>query len=313
MKKFTFFLVLLIAIIAILFFGLIKNKLMNTPKQTNQEQGYIISESKGQSFSLLQKDDAQFELRGQVSDGTHSRVIVRVVDSTDTSKVISDDTLRIDTEPFTYDMDMPEDRDSVYINIYYKDDKELAVSLNAIRLDNDGGKWSIAQNVNTEENSKILGQGNPKDFVYSKDEFLQVPQGVLTLSDTITKAHTDDYDKAYAIYLWLCEHIFVTENAEDKSLEYVFNTRIADNESYVNYFAALLRAQDIPCTIVECDGYYFNEIYVSDKWINIQIDRDTFNKYTDGQYIYDRKNLYFHFGISDNIISSNYIVRNHKK
>ncbi len=313
MKRFTFFLVILIAIIAVLFFGLIKNKIINKPSQTNEEQGYIISESKGQSFSLLQKDDAEFELKGQISDGTHNRVIVRVVDGGDTSKVLSSETLKINTEPFSYNINMPDDRNSVYINIYYKDEKELAVSMNAIKLQNDDGKWTLAQNSNTEENNKILGQGNPNDFVYSKGEYKNIPQEVLTLSDTITKAHTDNYDKAYAVYLWLCEHIFVTENAEDKSLEYVFNTRIADNESYVNYFAALLRAQDIPCTIVECDGYYFNEIYVKNKWINVQTDRDTFNKYIDGQYIYDRKNLYTHFGVPNNIISVNYIVKSHKK
>lgn len=312
MKKFTFFLVLLIAIIAILILGLVKNKKFSSSKDI-QEEGYVISYSKGQSFSLLKAEDNMFQLRGQISDGTHNRVIVRVADAEKTSRVISAETLKVDTQPFTYDITLPEDRSSVYINLYYKDDKELAVSINAIKLVNDQGDWNIAESAYAEENRQILGKGSPKDFLYSKEELLQLPQEILTLSDTITKAHTEDYDKAYAVYLWLCEHIFMTDNAEDKSLEYVFNTRIADNESYVNYFAALLRAQDIPCAVAECDGYYFNEIYVNNKWLNVQPDRDTFNKYTDGQYIYSRKNLYTHFGVPDNIISVNYIVKSHKK
>ncbi len=314
MKKFTFFLVILLIIIGVLLFGLFKNRLTGDSGSDVIGDEYVISASKNQSISLVQTEDNAFQLKGQVTDGTHSKIVVRVVEKGYTANVLDEHIIDLTTEPFEEDITMPENETDVHINLYYRDSSEYAIVINAIELINDGGSWSIAESANNEENSKILGQGKTGDFLCSKDELLEIPEPILALSDTITKAHTNDYDKAYAIYLWLCEHIFMTDSAEDKSLEYVFNTRIADTESYANYFAALLRAQDIPCTVVECDGgYYFNEIYVDGKWLNVQMDRDTFNKYSNQQYIYDRRNIYTHFGVPNNIISVNYVVKSHKK
>lgn len=310
MKRFTFYIVILLVFIIFLFFGLVKNKIS---LDTSENEDFIISQAKDQKFSLAQKENNIFILKGQVADGTHSQVIVYVTDKADNS-IISQETINVGTEPFEYELTLPENKTSVYINIYYNEGKGIAICTNAVNAVNNEGKWQIAEIENLKANQMILGHGNKNHFTYSNSELDTIPQGLLVLSDTITKAHTNDYDKAYALYVWLAEHIYIAEKLEDKSLEYSYNTRICDNETYANLYAAMLRIQGIPCTITECEnGYLFNEVYVNDRWINVQIDRDTFNRYTSHQYIYNRKNLYTHFDVPDEIISVNYIVKSQRK
>jgi hypothetical protein len=324
MKRFVFFLVILLAIIIFLFYGLIKNKTSNivndysqnqTDREDNDEESYVISESKKQNFKLVQKSKDVFTLKGQVSDGTHNQLLVRTTAKGE-NKVYTEETVDINDKPFTYDITMPAGQESAYVNIYYNEGEGLAVSENEINVVNDDGEWKISENKNTEHNSDILGQGDRDDFLYSDKELLELPQNLLTLSDVICKAHNNDYDKAYAIYEWLCEHIYLnkTEKIDDKSFDYIYNTRIADIDTYAQLYAAMLRIQNIPAAVVECEnGYVFNEVFVNNKWINVQIDKDTFNKYVSHQYIYERNNVYTHFGVPIDIISANYIVKEHKK
>lgn len=297
-KRFVFFLIILVLIISGFVLGLLKNRV---PKDINQE-GYVVSQSKNQSFNIVRKDDSTFTLKGLVADGTHYKIAVKV----NRKEYVKD----ITSEPFELDIPMPESVNEAFIDLYYKDSTELAICINAIKAVKDGDEWKLSENENTKFVRKIIDGLDKKDFTYSSSELKSMPQGILTLSDTISKAHSSDYDKAYAIYLWLCEHMFVADGNDEMSMEDVFNTRIVNNKAYVQYFALMLRAQNIPCAVAECDnGYFFNMIYVNDKWLNVQIDRDTFNRYKSHQYIYSRKNLFTHFGVSTDIISANYNVK----
>lgn len=307
MKRFVFFLVVLLAIIIFLFYGLLKGNNAST------DTGYIISESKNQSFSLIQKTDNVFVLNGCVSDGTHTKMMIKVMDK-DSDAAMIEDAFDITTEPFQREIKLPNNKKNAYINLYYNEGMGIGICYNSLLVTNNDGKWSIAENKFTEANSKLLGVSNKNDYLYSKSELENIPQGIFTLSDMICKAHNNDYDKAYAIYVWLCEHMYKTSDLQDKSLEYTYNTRTADYETYANLFAAMLRVQGIPCAVVECNGgYYFNEVYVNNKWINVQIDQNTFNKYQSHRYIYDRKNLYTHFGVPTNTISALCEVKSIKK
>ncbi|MGN1319272.1 MAG: transglutaminase domain-containing protein [Lachnospirales bacterium] len=311
MKRFMFFIIILLALILLFSFGLLKNKFFKS--EIPVEEGYVVSESKNQYFSLSEKGDNIILLRGQVKDGTHSKIKVCVKDK-ERASIILQNSFAISDEAFEYEINMPENSTNAYIDLYYDEGAGLPICISAINAVNNGGKWKITENENTEVNNKILSKANKNSFLYSDSELKDIPQGIMVLSDTITKSHTTDYDKAYAIYLWLCEHIYIDENITDESLLYSYNTRICSTKSYANLFAAMLRVQGIPATITECEGgYVFNEIYVNNKWLNVQIDRDTFNKYISHQYIYNRKNVYTHFGVPNDIISANYIVNSQKK
>lgn len=305
MSRFKFFLGILVIIIIILIVGLFRG---GSDTVTNDE-GFVISSSKTQKFSLVQKEDNVFSLVGQISDSTHPRVVVRVRDSVETTGAVDEINTHITNEPFNIDIEMPENRTEAYIDVYLRDNVNIAVCTGAIRVVNSNGSWTLAENANTAINEEMLKNMNPRDYTYSDSELLELPQGVLALSDTITKAHSQDYDKAFALYQWLCEHIYIDNNKGTPTYEDIFNTRVTNVEGYANYFAAMLRAKNIPCAVIECsDGYFFNRAYLNDEWVNIQIDRDTFNTYVSHRYNYSRKNLYTHFGTPMDIISVNYTV-----
>lgn len=315
-KRILFFAVVVLLLFALMMASLIKNKSSNsdnTVSNVSESDGYVISSSKNQHFSLIKTGDDIFTLVGQVTDGTHKQLATKVV-AKDTGDNCGDQVLNITDEPFSYDITMPSDQTSVYFNLYYNEGRGIAISTNAINIVSDNGDWDFAKNENTDSNEKKLDISSPNDYKFTDEELLQVPQGFLTLSDTICNGHETDYEKAYAIYVWLCEHMYVAEEVSDTSLDYAFNTRIVDTKTYPSVFASLVRAQDIPCTIVETEeGYMFNQVYVNNGWINVQADRDTFNTYQSHRYNYDRKNLYTHFGAPTDIISANYVVSAVKK
>lgn len=191
-----------------------------------------------------------------------------------------------------------------------------------VKLEKIDGIWDFADAPVLDENMEIYNQ--PKDL----DKALQSTQNIPStdseiqqLSNEITQGCESDYEKVLKIHDWVAENIYYDMDAfysgeygSPKALD-VLHEKCGVCEGYANLFAALVRAQSIPCRVqegyalgidessdwseeslnVKKGNHAWNEAYVNDRWMIIDTTWDSNNKVENGQWTKGKSinHLYF--------------------
>lgn len=145
-------------------------------------------------------------------------------------------------------------------------------------------------------------------------------ESIKTLAEEITgnirgnDEHSEDYLKLKAIYTWVAKNIFYDEyyykgfiNSTALAAEDVLNSRYSVCEGYANLLSALCRASDIPIKAVygyaigsayegiwtedlvtsSQTNHKWNEAFVDDRWIILDVTWDSHNKFLDKKRMYE--------------------------
>lgn len=166
------------------------------------------------------------------------------------------------------------------------------------------------------------------------------------LSDSIVAGISDDYQKVYAIHDWVCSHIYydypafgggTTYRFDDGSVFWQGNQISLSEDEYFEYssmsrfdrlmtykrglcayyadtFEDLVRSQGIPCITVTgvangmggADPHAWNEVYVNDKWINVDTTFDSNCRYMEEGKYFDGPVSHRYFDASDESFALNH-------
>lgn len=181
-----------------------------------------------------------------------------------------------------------------------------------VKLEKQDGVWAFADSPTLEENMLIFQQ--PKDLEDCLHETKDIPSTdseIQTLSNEITIGCQSDYDKVLKIHDWVAENIYYDYDAfhsgdyGDPNALIVLHNKCGVCEGYANLFAALVRAQNIPCRVqagfalgdgvkpvwtdenlnAPMSNHAWNEAYVDGRWMLIDTTWDSTNGIENGQWI----------------------------
>jgi len=169
----------------------------------------------------------------------------------------------------------------------------------------------LAQTIVLEINKSVFpAKVNPRDYLSTSYGIQSDHAEIIALAKEITSKHRDDYSKVKAVHDWLATNIYY-------DLEAYFSNRRAYSfismdvlknkrgvcQGYANLSAALLRSVGIPCRVVTGLGlgmstngkwdaqnlekrinHAWNEVYVSGRWIIMDVTWDCDMTYINGNY-----------------------------
>jgi hypothetical protein len=196
-----------------------------------------------------------------------------------------------------------------------------------ITKDNDG--YCFRKPMVYDENINLLSEWTtPAAFVnFTIDEEIKAK------SDEICKGIEDPYQKVKALHEWTCENIYYDYDyyykKSDKlyySDKEVLGARRTVCGGYTNLMASLIRAQGIPCRMVNgfalglghskqwteeiVNGKSLNhawvQAYIDNRWVTIDTTWDSDNKFNDGKMEYGGMKNYLHFDMSMEFASSDH-------
>lgn len=181
-----------------------------------------------------------------------------------------------------------------------------------VKMQKANDEWVFVDAPTLEENMTIFNK--PKDLDKALQCTKNIPSNddeIQTLSNEITKDCQDDYEKVLKIHDWIAENIYYNYDAfysgdygSADALD-VLHSKCGVCEGYANLFAALVRAQNIPCRVQQGvalgigtepvwseetlslakSNHAWNEAYVGDRWMIIDATWDSNNKMENGQMI----------------------------
>lgn len=207
------------------------------------------------------------------------------------------------------------------IPIEKKDAKLFYPKNNFVAAEKDFSNKTLA-NKNILYMNKIQNHGTDITFQYVSAEMDDIKNKAVIyyiekLSNDICANHKTDYDKAYAIALWVSENIcynYDDANAgidfDTISLETTLALRRTTCAGYSNLFSALCEAQGIYCVnlrgcgnvgLCECDdwdkqpiNHEWNAVYCKDTWYFVDTTWASNNSYSNGiEYFYDTINTQY--------------------
>lgn len=190
-----------------------------------------------------------------------------------------------------------------------------------IEIDKNGRNYSFAKPQYYENNIRFSN-------VWEHPQHYNLTHGyseIHELSDEICKGLETDYEKAFAIYKWVCENIYYNYDLSEKIDEYnknyiyysdevnsvdriyiknILNKKTEVCEGIVRVMHFLLSSQNIPVkSITDSENLHiWLQVYADNRWINIDPTWGMSNYYKDGQYYEGRVN-YIYFDCSNAFIS----------
>lgn len=181
-----------------------------------------------------------------------------------------------------------------------------------IKLGKEDGVWAFVNAPTYENNLAIFNQPKSVEEALSSTKNIQVEESeIQALSNEITKDCQSDYEKVLKIHDWVAENIYYDYDAfyageygEQDALN-VLHSKRGVCEGYANLFAALVRAQNIPCRVQAGfalgtgtkptwsdenmneakSNHAWNEAYVDGRWMLIDVTWDSTNEIENGQWI----------------------------
>lgn len=192
---------------------------------------------------------------------------------------------------------------------------------------------SVLSNKRTEEKAQEYYTRPSKDIQSDAQE-------IKDLSNSITVGIEDNYQKAKAIYTWVCNHIYYDYDAYysgnlagDFSALGTLHSKRSVCEGYSNLLAALLRAAGIPTKkivgfargissttwpenldITKDTNHAWNEAYLNGRWILMDATWDSGNEWKNGG-IYKDSGIrgYHYFDISEELFSADHIIQDYSE
>ena len=175
----------------------------------------------------------------------------------------------------------------------------------------------------------ILNLKNPNEYLKNTEYIQSNNDEIINLSNEITSECQDDYDKVLKLHDWVAENIyydfeaFYSGNYQNADSLNVLHSKKAVCEGYANLFAALVRAQGIPCRVqsgyalgIDTDktwskkalttdesNHAWNEAYVDGRWLIIDATWDSQNKIENGQMIKGKEINHIYFDSNINFFS----------
>lgn len=185
-----------------------------------------------------------------------------------------------------------------------------SIVIDFVKLKNKGGEWVIEKSPIYGENKAIwdLKRDELGKYTVSTDYIQADDLEIISLSNEITAGIGDDAKKALAIHDWVAENIyydfeaFYSGDYQNSDSLNVLHSKRAVCEGYANLFAALARAQNIPCTVrsgyalgigiektwtndainTDESNHAWNEVYIDGRWIIVDATWDSRNKIENG-------------------------------
>lgn len=202
-----------------------------------------------------------------------------------------------------------------------------------IKIEKIGNEYFIKKPLVYDKN-KLIYSNNILKLYFEKlgrnNRIKDIEQEIVELSNSICENTKGDYDKVLKIHNWVAENIYYDyDYYNDKknkstyfsSIEVLKNKRTVC-EGYSNLFMDLVRVQNIPCRKIH--GYdiktyrqvwtneildnneithAWNQVYVNNRWINVDVTWDSNNIYENGTFVYNGLDDHYYFDISDEMLS----------
>lgn len=171
----------------------------------------------------------------------------------------------------------------------------------------------------------LSGEISPQDYIEPDWNIHSDDAEIIKLARQITNKHRQPYDKVKAVHDWIAGNIYFdgdalytpsTENAQlSGSIDVMNDKKTASGAGYANLAAALLRSLKIPCRVVkgvvlgtgeteewdienlseEMPSHAWNEVFVSNRWVIMDIGKNSDLEYRYGEFISGKgvKNHYY--------------------
>lgn len=182
-----------------------------------------------------------------------------------------------------------------------------------VMISNTNNQWQFVSSPTLEANKKIYNSQRENISEYEKStEYIQSDSSeIIQLSNSIVLGVEDEYKKLLLIHDWIAENIYYDLDSfssgiyKDVDSLNVLYSKKAVCEGYANLFAALVRAQGIPCMVR--NGYAlgigtkkkwtddvlknaesnhaWNEAYIDERWVIVDSTWDSKNKIENGNMI----------------------------
>ena len=199
-----------------------------------------------------------------------------------------------------------------------------------IKIEKKQDKWVFKTSPVLKENIAIYTKAkNPNEYVLHTEYIQSNNDEIINLSNEITSGCLDEYDKVLKLHDWVAENIyydfeaFYSGNYQNADSLNVLHSKKAVCEGYANLFAALVRAQGIPCRVqsgyalgIDTDktwskkalttkdsNHAWNEAYVDGRWLIIDATWDSQNKIENGQMIKGKEINHIYFDSNINFFS----------
>lgn len=182
-----------------------------------------------------------------------------------------------------------------------------------VMISNINNQWQFESSPTLEANKKIYNSQRENIDEYEKaTEYIQSDSPeIIQLSNSIVSGAEDEYKKLLLIHDWIAENIYYDLDSFSKgiykdmdSLNALYS-KTAVCEGYANLFAALVRAQGIPCMVrngyalgigterkwtddvlkTAKSNHAWNEAYVDERWVIVDSTWDSKNKIENGNMI----------------------------
>ncbi len=255
-------------------------------------------------------DGNQLAITGNLGD-INANYILLAFGKTDTNK----ETYELINGTFDIVATIPENQNELSIDLYVGQAEYgnfESILFDFVKIENQQGKWVFADAPVLEENITIYHQSKDLNECLQSTEYIQADnREIAKLSNEITKDCSTEYEKVLKIHDWVAENIyydyeaFYSGNYQNADALNVLDSKRAVCEGYANLFAALTRAQGIPCRVqngyalgvgidrtwtkqnlaVTESNHAWNEAYVDGRWMVIDATWDSDNKIENGQMI----------------------------
>lgn len=285
------------------------------PQKNNQQfftgQKYLdsIKTSHSPYPRVFETDGTNITAYGSFPDDSFKYLMLTIGDSDEDMFVT-----KIENRSYTMTEQLPQDVNEIYVKIYGGQAEYGhfdGILTDYIKLERVGGKWQFVNSPIYDGNVALYTKAkNPADELSATDRIQSDDPEIIKLSNDITAGITDDYQKVKAIHDWVAENIyydydaFKVGNYDNLDAKNMLRTKKGVCEGYANLFAALVRAQNIPCrkqggyalgvgvdkewnqanlNVTE-SNHAWNEVFLDNRWIIIDSTWDSPNKYEYGKY-----------------------------
>lgn len=208
---------------------------------------------------------------------------------------------------------------------------------NYVTLDRDYyGDWKIKTSPVYDNNVAMYERDKSvSDALKSTLSIQSEYNNIKKLAAELTEGIDSDYNKARALHDWVCSYLYYDNDSllSDEVIPYsaveVINSQRAVCLGYATLYAALCRAEGIPCNVVsgyalgigsdsdswnDCNistgeqNHAWNEVYVDGRWVIVDTTWDSPNKIENGEYIKGDDISYLYFDANLQFFSANHKI-----
>jgi len=273
----------------------------------------IMNSNNGQDVMTVSFMENYIDISGEISDPSQRYLWIQIYDELNNRRV--DQIISVNNNRFYVRLLVNLNDGKYVIDTYTNSDRYGTYS---------GLVWDAEffaeNNIGYFESSPVYTQ-NYREYFFGNirsetTDYLEPAYGIsseyeaiITLANDITEGITNDYEKVLAIHNWVADNIYYnydglsSGNYGDNSSIAVLENKYGVCEGYANLFAALVRSSGIPCkkiigyalgitsdsgwnedNITSAVNHAWNEVYVDDRWIIIDVTWDSNKRYEDGQF-----------------------------